>query len=356
MTMRIFLASILIALPVLGQVVSPNPLSPLKTKKVVVLEGGSIDGDHLASRTATYNNMQGFATTIGFKLSKGDPKNLTDANLNDVDILVFNYFFQTQDKSAFPDESKAAFQRWLAKGNKGYIGYHTSGANEFDKNEWVWYQDNVTSMRYILHGSGTPEGKVDKTTDADVLKNPIMEGLPATFTAKDEWYPYYDNSKVLDPKSGCKVMYYLTNAQALDRQPFSPHPAAWFREDAARTRYMYSTFVHFPDGANSTWFKSILLRSLEYVSGDPSTPIVKSNGKSAQTMPGLSFVTSSQELKIDIKGAYKVSIWSPKGKLLFRAKFEGERTLTPKAFEKPGVYMVKIESSKVRFSQQVMVY
>ncbi|MDB5106476.1 MAG: hypothetical protein JWP91_4165 [Fibrobacteres bacterium] len=339
-----------------AQMVAANPLSPLKSKKVMVLEGGSISGEHLDARTATYANLQGFAKAVGFTLVKGDPKNLTDANLNDVDILVFSYFFETQTATAFPDLSKAAFQKWLAKGGKGYVGFHTSGANEWLKDEWKWYQDNVTSMRYALHGTGVPQGKVDKTTDAAILANPIMEGLPPTFTAADEWYAYDATSKVLDPASGCKVMYYLTNAQALDRAPLGVHPVAWYREDAAKSRYFYSTFIHTPDGANSTWFKSILLRALEYTSGDPSTAILTEKGKSAMTLGNRSYVTSGRDFSVDLKGHYNVSVWSSKGEKVYSARGSEKMTFAPAAFSKPGLYLVKVASKAKTFSQRIMVY
>ena len=344
------------ALSPLAQVVAPNPLSPLKTKKVMVLEGGTIASDHLAARTATYTNLQAMATQVGFTMTKGDPLNLTDAVLNTVDIIVFNYFFETQDAKAFPDASKAAFQRWLAKGNKGYIGYHTSGANEWLKSEWTWYQDNVTSMRYALHGTGTPQGKVDKTTDAAVLKMPVMDGLPATFTAQDEWYAFDATSKVLDPASGCKVMYFLSNAQALDRQPYAPHPVAWVREDAAKTRYFYATFIHFQDGANSTWFKGIVLRALEYVSGDPTTPILTQGAAPAATLQNLAYITTNKELHVNLPGKYLLSVLNPAGKVVYTARAEGGKSFTPPAFSQPGLYLVKLESAGRKVSQRIMVY
>jgi type 1 glutamine amidotransferase len=336
--------------------VTPNALSPLGTKKVLVLEGGSISGDHLSARTATYTNLQSFANQVKFTLSKGDPLNLTDANLAAIDIIVFNYFFETQNATAFSDNSKAAFQRWLAKGNKGYVGYHTSGANEWLKNEWPWYQDNVTSMRYALHGSGTPLGNLSRTTDAAVLQHPIMQGLPATISANDEWYAFDATSKVLDTASHCKVMYYLTNAQALDRQPFENHPVAWFREDAAKTRYFYATFVHFPDGANATWFKSILLRALEYVSGDPVVPLLQSQGKTAITNAGLSFITSNRELKIAAAGPFQISLYNMHGALLYQTSGAGPTILTPETFSQAGQYTIVLHTGEKTISQRILIY
>jgi type 1 glutamine amidotransferase len=335
-----------------AQMVTPNPLSPLKSKKVMVLEGGT-QGSHGPARDATWANLQAMAKDVGFTIIKGDPKNLTDAVLAPYDILVFNFFFETQLETTFPQKSKDAFIAWLKKGNKGYVGYHTSGANEYLKNEWTWYQENVTSMFYGLHGSDIPQGNVTKTTDATVLSQPIMQGLPASFSAIDEWYEYDKESPLF---TQCKVMYYLSNAQAINRSPFPVHPVAWYHEDAAHTRYFYSTFAHNLDAVNTTWFKSIILRALEYVSGDPGTPILSAQGAAAATLKNVAYATGSRELTVDLPGKYRLSVFTPKGALLYRTAGEGARTFAPPAFAKPGMYLVKVESREAKITQRILIY
>src|SRR6185295_3145138 len=115
---------------------------------------------------------------------------------------------------------------WLRKGKKGYVGYHTSGANEWAANEWRNYQDSVTGMRYALHGNGVPNGTVEITKDAAVLAQPIMKGLIDKFTATDEWYEYTTDSKIFDAAWNWKIMYYLTSVDN-PRSPAPPnHPTA----------------------------------------------------------------------------------------------------------------------------------
>lgn len=347
--------ALLAAGPVGGEPAAPDPASALPGKKVMVLEGGTISGDHLASRSAAYAALQEMASRVGFSLTKGNTKKLGDAELRDVDILVFNYFFETELDSAFPDSSKAAFRRWLAAGHKGYVGYHTSGANEYDKNEWVWYQDNVTSMRYILHGSGTPTGRVERTRDAAVLTQPVMQGLPDTFSAADEWYPYDATSKVLDPAGGCRVMYYLANAQSLDRQPLGVHPVAWFREDSVHTRYFFSTFVHFPSGVQSDWFRSILLRALEYTAGEAAPSVLRSDGRPMPASERAPFLLAGGRLTVDLPGAYSLSILSPLGKPLYRVRAEGRRTFAPRPLSRPGLYLIRVDAPASRYVRRVLV-
>ncbi|MEO6098417.1 MAG: ThuA domain-containing protein [Fibrobacteria bacterium] len=346
----------------LAQMVTPDQCSPLKEKKVLVLPGNGHDGP----RNATLTNLKNLATQLKFTIkADGNPLTLTDEVLNEYDIVVFNYFFQTQIASYFPKASKDAFMRWLKKGKKGYVGYHTSGANEWALNEWREYQDSVTGMQYELHPPGTPTGTVEKTKDAAVLASPIMKGLPATFTTSDEWYGYTKDSKIFKPEWNWKIMYYLASVGS-PRSPGPPnHPAAWFREDALGTRFFYSIFIHTQDGANSDFFKSVLLRALEYVAGptpasypapcnDP-TPI-SSEGAARATQPGQPFVTTHKELRVELEGDYRLSIWSPSGKELFSLQGAGKKSYNPRPFQNSGLYVVKIETKARNYVQKIMIY
>src|SRR6187549_65713 len=109
--------------------VEPNPGSPLKTKKVLVL---SVDADqgHAPAKSASLAHLQALAAKVPFNLTVGSPLGLTDAGLAAYDIIVFNYFFETQLASVFPEASKTAFMNWLKKPGKGWLGFHNSGANE----------------------------------------------------------------------------------------------------------------------------------------------------------------------------------------------------------------------------------
>lgn len=343
-----------------AQMVTPDQCSPLKEKKVLILPGNG----HNEPRLATLTNLRNMATQVGFTIkADGNALALTDQLLAEYDIVVFNYFFGTQLAANFPQTSKDAFMRWLKKGKKGYVGYHTSGANEWATNEWRDYQDSVTGMRYALHGAGTPTGTVTKTTDAAVLNHPIMKGLPNSFTGADEWYEYNTDSKIFIPSFNWKIMYYLTSV-ASPRSPGPPnHPAAWFREDPNGSRYFYSIFIHTQDGANSDFFKSILLRALEYVAGptppgypSPCVTSISSEGGARAPQPFTSFVTSNRELRVEVDGEYRLSIWSPEGKELYAIQGAGRKTYAPAPFRNKGLYVVQIDGSTRSFTQKILVY
>lgn len=335
--------------------VEPNPDSPLKTRKVLVLSNDADQG-HAPAKSASLAHLQAMAAKVPFNMTVGNPLSLTDAGLAAYDIIVFNYFFETELASVFPEASKTAFMNWLKKPGKGWLGFHNSGANEYAKNEWIWYQDNVTGMRYALHGSGTPEGVMAKTTDAAVLAHPIMAGLPESYTAQDEWYEYLPESKLFT--DGSKVMYYLANAAAMTppRLPSPIHPVAWFREDANKTRYFYTPFGHTQAAVNSDWFKSIVLRALEYVSGDPVsialTPATRSNLLSATP----AWLAKGQALPIDILGKYLVTVWSPDGRKLASVPGSDKGSYILAPFAKSGSYIVTVRSTAAQISHRISIY
>lgn len=362
MKRKLFMAAIgLLSVGMAGAaVVAPDASSLLSTKKVLVVAGNS--GSHGGARDNTLAILKAFAAQVHFQLTEGDPLNFTDTYLAPYDIIVFNYFFHTEIATTFSDKNKTAFINWLAKGGKGWVGYHNSGANQWNNGgaqaEWLWYQKNVTGMYYDLHGSGVPTGNCAITTDANVLSQPIMKGLKEsfpTFSASDEWYNYEATSPMFDAATHTNFMYYLTNAKAIGRFPETPHPVAWFREDAVKDRYFYSTFEHDPEQVKSDWNKSILLRALEYVSNYKDVTISTDNGRTATTGAGISFITDSRELKVTLPGTYRLSVWSPAGRKLYSANGNGEATFSPSPFKQQGIYFVKVESKEKKLTQRILI-
>lgn len=331
------------------QMAAPNPLSPLKDKKILVLEGTA--SGHEDAKSAAWTNLQTMQTAVGFALEKGDATKLTASLLAKYDIIVFNYFFQTELAAQFPEAAKNAFMDWLKSPRKGYIGYHSSGANEWSKAEWPWYQDHVTSMRYNAEHPDIPRGTIVKTTDTTVLANPIMKDLPDSFAATDEWYQY---DTLAITYHDIKPMYFLENAKALNRAPYPIHPVAWYREDEIGTRYFYSTCFHEAVAVNTPFFRTLILRALEYVSGDP-TPVAM---KDVAVVPkaGLAFVTQSSELSVTLEGKYELAVLSAAGTRLYAIQGEGRAAYDVPTLRKPGFYFITIGTATGKYAQRILVY
>ncbi len=328
-------------------VVDPDPNSLLKSKKVLILDGQS--GSHAGARTNATLALESLAKKVGFTMTKGDSRLVTVDYLSKYDIVVFNYFFETQKMT---QASQDAFKTWFALGNKGYVGYHTSGANE--AGEWEWYRNNVTSSLYNLHTLGAQNGSLTRTKDATVLAMPIMKGLDTAFTGNDEWYDFGFGATWAD----CKVIYYL-NEKSLataEPRPMNPHPAAWFREDpVTHSKYFYSIYIHSDAGAATDFFASNILRALEYTAGYQTTPIL-AHGANMRTWKDFSYVTDSRELQVNLPGRYTLSIQSPSGKKLYSVEGRGSMYFRPQAIRNPGLYIVKLVSASKRLTQRIMVY
>lgn len=350
-TATIKLASTALAFCLAGAhaaLVDPDPTSLLKNKKVLVLAG--LSTSHGGARTAASTALGKMKDKIGFTMTIGDSRSVTATYLAGFDIVVFNYFFESQNMTTVSQE---AFKTWFASGKKGYIGYHNSGANQ--DGEWNWYRDNVTSMLYTLHSTSAQQGTINKTTDASILSEPIMKGLDANFTGTDEWYEFEQGATW----NQCKVMYYLDESTLKTKlqHPMNPHPMAWYREDpTSKSRYFYTAIIHTPEGAATDFFHNILLRGLEYTAGYQTTSIAAPNGTSMLTWKNLSYITNNRSLRVELPGAYRLSVLSPSGKSLYSVSGEGPKLYSPSALAKPGLYMVKLESGSETTTQKLMVY
>jgi Trehalose utilisation len=331
--------------------VPPNTTSLLAGKRILVIDG--THSSHADARTAMTAKLNQIRTAV--QTAAGATFTMTQAtnpptSLANFDIIVFNYWFDNNNTSFAAFQS--AFQTWIRSGNKGWVGYHTSGANE--NNEWNWLRDSVTSMRYILHSVAAQTGKVGKTANQAVLALPIMQALPDSFSGQDEWYEFATTAPTW-PQA--QVMYYLNEASLATplSTPMNPHPMAWFRQDERGNRFFYTPLIHAAAGVNSTqgndFFPSLVLRALEYVAGYQSTSI-RLNGKGLHG--GNSWMhVDRQGLVVESEEPYRLEIFSMDGKRLHAAGgVGGERH--SHLFARPGFYVVKMATRSATLTQRVL--
>ena len=347
------------ALPSPGAPVAPNPKSLLNSKKVLVVQATNWNGtSHKTPKENALAILNKIKTDVGIASFTvvDNVEAYTAAALAPYDIIVFNYVFNTQNAVGKPFE--AAFKSWLASGNRGWMGYHTSGAN--DVGEWPWYRDSVTVMRYHVHSVAAQSGKMNITTDAAIKALPIMQGMDASFTGTDEWYDFDLPPRAPAPAlwADCKVSYYLDEASlaTTPTRTMNPHPMSWFREDARKNRFYYSAFVHSDQGSSSDFFHSTLLRGLEYIAGYDAETSISSGGNPIRNRLDLAYVTGSRELRVDAAGPHRLEILSAQGKALERLEGMGRRTYRPAAFAKGGVYLVRYRGQAARYAQRILVY
>lgn len=339
--------------------VTPNPKSLLKSKKVLVVEATGWNGSsHKTAKAIALEKLNKIKTDVGIASFTvvDNVEAYSAATLAAYDIIVFNYVFNSQFAVGKPFE--AAFKAWLASGNKGWVGYHTSGAN--DVGEWPWYRDSVTTMRYHVHSTAAQPGKMNVTTDASIKAHPILQGMDATFTGTDEWYDFDLPPRAPAPAqwADCKVTYYLDEASLATKptRTMDPHPMAWFREDAKKNRFFYSGFIHSDAGASSDFFHSTLLRALEYVAGYETPDPITLDGQSFRTHGNLAYISGSRELNVEAAGRHRLTVLSAGGKALERFAGEGPRGYKPESFAQAGVYFVRFSSKGAKFTQRIMIY
>jgi hypothetical protein len=347
------------ALPLSGAPVAPNPKSLLKSKKVLVVEATKWnENSHTTPKANALALLKKIKTEAGFStLTVADNvEAYTAADLAPYDIIVFNYVFNTQYAVGKPFE--AAFKAWFAAGNRGWMGYHSSGAN--DVGEWPWYRDSVTVMRYHVHTVNAQPGKMNITTDAAIKALPVLQGMDASFTGTDEWYDFDLPPRAPAPAlwADCKVTYYLDESSLAiaPSRPMNPHPMSWIREDGKKNRFYFSAFVHSNEGSSSDFFHSALLRGLEYVAGYDTAVSISSAGNSVRNRLDLAYVTGSRELRVENTGPHKLEILSAQGRLLERLEGKGRKTYRPRSMAKAGVYCVRFQGNGVRFTQRMLVY
>jgi hypothetical protein len=347
---------VLLAIPYFAHaaLVKPNPstLNIVKTKRVLIIDDKFWNIWHEVPKEETLKRLKSINTAIGFALFtvRDTAKNITLEELNNYDIVIFNYCDNL--KNARGTLFETALKKWFAKGNKGYMGYHTSGFHftpPAEGEEWTWYNDSVTSLRFISRSSPHTNGKLIMTQHDSLKKSPILDGLDASFSASDVWLSMETESPNAAPTwHDCKVLYTYSGDNM---------PQIWIREDDLGNRYFYSMQFHdsHKKGVASDFWYNMLLRALEYVAGDRQAFNLV-NKKTIHTTRGLSYVTKNRQLMVDLDGSYQVSLLTPTGKHLYSTKGEGTMTSALPLFIKVGFYIVRFEFNGKQTYKRILFY
>jgi len=352
---------------------NPNALSKLKEKRILVIDDKVWNKFHLVPKDSTLNIFKRIDEKVGFAsfTVTENASKITLTELNNYDVVIFNYCENLFNAKGGAFE--AALKGWFAAGNRGYMGYHTSGqfgkeTNNTSTEEWPWYQDSVLAMRMTGKDGPHSKGIIKRTEDPEILALPIMDGLPAindnsnNLGHGDEWISFDlpPNPNAAPLWVDCKVLYNLDESTCnpkLKHPMGDIHPVMWIREDARENRFFFAGQFHDTNknSALSDFWNNVLLRALEYVAGERTTSN-SSNKKTILTAKGLSYVTKSRQLKVDLDGAYQISVLTSVGKQLYSTKGEGKMIFTPSAFATAGNYIVQLESKGTTTSLQVQIY
>lgn len=153
-------------------------------------------------------------------------------------------------------EAQEAFEDYMEQGKGGWVGFHhPTLLGVFDGYPmWQWYS---AFMGGIMFKDYLPGGASAKLTIED-KEHPVMKGVPASFTTKDEWY-LYDKS----PRPNVHVL------ASIDESTYDPpkdkkmgdHPVIW-TNDHIKARNIYIAMGHFPDLFNDEAYTTLVRNAI----------------------------------------------------------------------------------------------
>lgn len=226
---------------------------PNKPKALVLNEGGGQHGPFTAVAMKwlhEYADSRGFAVT---ELRNADP--ITEAFLDGYALVIQLDF----PPYTWPKAAEEAFIGYIDEGKGGWIGFHHATLlGEFDGyGLWEWFSDfmgGITFKNYIAP-------LADGTVTVEEPAHPVMAGLPATFTLRDdEWYTY-DRS----PRPHVQVLAHV------DEESYSPasdirmgdHPVIW-TNPAKKARNVYIQPGHSPVLFESEAFVTLFSNAIDW--------------------------------------------------------------------------------------------
>jgi cytochrome c len=152
-------------------------------------------------------------------------------------------------------EQQVAFERYIQAGG-GFVGIHSAADTEWREDPWYWYQRLVGGV-FLSH----PQNSDQSATVAVVGQHPLVAGLPATWSASDEWYDYQRLS------ADIQVVMTVSEDSYKGGQMGDYHPIAWYRDfDGGRSFYV--GLGHTASTYDNAQFLSLLHGGLEYAMGE----------------------------------------------------------------------------------------
>ncbi len=165
---------------------------------------------------------------------------------------------------AWSQEAAEDFQRYIDKGQGGYIGFHhaTLLGDQFDGYRmWEWFSDFMGGIRFDNYIAPLADG----TVCVEDSEHPVMTGVPLTFVVpKDEWYTYDRN-----PRRNVHVLAHVDEASynpASDIK-MGDHPVIW-TNPSKPARNVYFQMGHDPALMSSEAFRTMFLNSILWVLAD----------------------------------------------------------------------------------------
>jgi type 1 glutamine amidotransferase len=230
-TSRCVLATALLALTVLLASRSVCAQQTQRAFRVVALaEKGGI---HQPFVDAAKTWLAGEANKDGFSIDYIED---TD-KIDEAFLAQYTLFLQLNyPPYGWTPTAMAAFRKYIEEGHGGWIGFHHATLlGEFDGYQmWPWFSTFMGGIRFTQYIPTFSTG----TVKVEAHDHPVMKGLPATFSIRDEEWYTYDKS----PRANVHVL------ASVDEKSYTPssairmgdHPVVWTNESLkARNVYIF---------------------------------------------------------------------------------------------------------------------
>ena len=223
----------------------------LFSKSTAFRHGESIEaGKKVFANLAKKNNWFLYSTEEGGVFNP--------EQLSKFDVVVFN----NSSGRVLNDEQQKTFQSYIEQGGR-LIGIH--GAGDFS-HHWDWYVQNLVGSEFSHHPIDPQLQEAQVSLD-QVPDNAIVQGLPATWTHRDEWYVFFENPRA----KGFNIVY------TIDGEKINPsgnilwtkdkdfgmgkdHPVAWYRK-VGKGQTFYTSIGH----SAEAWRQEPFVKMLENV-------------------------------------------------------------------------------------------
>ena len=237
-------------------VAAAEPPKPVPFKALVLTERG---GQHEAFVVAGMKWLEQTAQDNHFTydvINKTTPIN--EAFLAQYQVVIqLNYPPYT-----WSPESMAAFEKYIAEGKGGWVGFHHATLlGEFDGySMWKWFSDFMGGIRFKNYIASLVTG----TVIVEDAKHPCLKGMPASFpVVKEEWYTY-DRS----PRPNVHVLARVDESsyQPPSNIKMGDHPVVW-TNPKMKARNVYIFMGHHPDLFQNEAYKTLVRNSILWAAG-----------------------------------------------------------------------------------------
>lgn len=188
---------------------------------------------------------------------------ITTDSIDEAYLKNYQLFIQLDyPPYAWKDKAVKAFEKYIAEGRGGWIGFHHATLlGEFDGYPmWEWFFHFMGDIKWKDYIPDFAAGDV-KVED---LSHPVMKGVPSSFhIEKEEWYTY-DKS----PRPNVHVI------ASVDESSYTPvsvkkmgdHPVVWTNKNY-KARNVYIFMGHSPDLFGDENYKTLFRNAIFWAAG-----------------------------------------------------------------------------------------